>query len=50
MTIVDTDIISVASVVDDKKPMNIDLPDSLFGNFIIYYHWYHLILTKCARL
>ncbi|KAI8636264.1 hypothetical protein BD408DRAFT_377160 [Parasitella parasitica] len=30
MTIVDTDIISVASVVDDKKSMNIDLSESLF--------------------
>lgn len=28
----DTDIISVASVVDDKKAMNIELSDSLFGN------------------
>jgi hypothetical protein len=38
MTIVDTDIISVASVVDDKKSMNIGLPDPLFGNFVICYH------------
>ncbi|CEP17083.1 hypothetical protein [Parasitella parasitica] len=35
MTIVDTDIISVASVVDDKKPMNIDLSDSLFDYDIL---------------
>ncbi|KAL9555292.1 hypothetical protein MBANPS3_002417 [Mucor bainieri] len=30
MTVVDTDIISVASAVDDKKSMNIELSDSLF--------------------
>jgi hypothetical protein len=32
MTIIDTDVISATSAVDDKKIIGIDLSDSLFGN------------------
>lgn len=43
MTVVDTDTISV---VDDKKSMNIDLSDSLFGKTLSSYHLAQKSLTS----
>lgn len=47
MTVVDTDTISV---VDDKKSMNIDLSDSLFGKTPSSYHLTQKSLTSVCML